>query len=347
MEFNKLEKGIVRTDGSNPYAGDKMRRTQFESEAEKLAYDADNLIVLAQKISKEKGIAVSPESLISRDDDDVAALRKTIAIRLKTAPAAKTPPERLESKLSPGNREFLQKPIFRENHQRSIDVIKARNLGEGAPDYDQSLAFLAELHEAGEIDLDKVRALDAKGYGFELVVSPKELSAQEIQTLMERKNESGTQIKDFYCWDPSNSIFHRASTSESAGVRRFRVDLIAAGADNKIPYLPSEQNNSSSDHYNNGTNYDTSRRSLAAEKMSHPAPSAFFTLATGNLEQGTAIDLQGICILDMGERGKSPLVPVGRTGEGKVFLNRDYSVDQDGFLRVRPSAGGIYVPKET
>lgn len=78
MEFNKLPEG---------YEGPQKRRTEFKSPEEKQGYDADNLIALAQKISREKGIAVSPASLITRYDD-VAALSKAIAIRLKAKPAA-------------------------------------------------------------------------------------------------------------------------------------------------------------------------------------------------------------------------------------------------------------------
>ncbi len=82
MELNQLPEGY-----EIPPHRQKIRRTKFESPTEKLQYDADNLIALAQKVFREKGIMVSPVDLITRKDDDVDVLKREIAIRLKTVPA--------------------------------------------------------------------------------------------------------------------------------------------------------------------------------------------------------------------------------------------------------------------
>lgn len=74
MEFNKLPQD---------YQGKQSRRTEFESLEQKLQYDADNLIALAKMIASREGILVSPESLVERYDDNVPALIKLIALKLK------------------------------------------------------------------------------------------------------------------------------------------------------------------------------------------------------------------------------------------------------------------------
>ena len=49
----------------------------------RLQFDADNLINLAAERSKENGFSVTPESLITREDDNVKALIRMIGIRIK------------------------------------------------------------------------------------------------------------------------------------------------------------------------------------------------------------------------------------------------------------------------
>ncbi|MBI2453124.1 hypothetical protein HYV56_00300 [Candidatus Peregrinibacteria bacterium] len=74
MERNTLSERDERED---------CRRKKFKSIDEKLLYDADKLIALAKTISKREKITVSPNSLITREDDDVPALTTMIGIRLK------------------------------------------------------------------------------------------------------------------------------------------------------------------------------------------------------------------------------------------------------------------------
>ncbi|MBI5152768.1 hypothetical protein HZA39_04490 [Candidatus Peregrinibacteria bacterium] len=74
MEFNKLPENFKDT---------QKRRTEFTNTAEKLEYDARNLINFARKIFKETGVSVNPIFLATRKDDDIDSLRKTIATCLK------------------------------------------------------------------------------------------------------------------------------------------------------------------------------------------------------------------------------------------------------------------------
>lgn len=80
MELNQLPEG---------HEGEQQRRTEFKDEAEKLAYDADNLIALAKRtLGKEKVSVRDALDFATRKGDDLEALRKAIAIRLKAKPAA-------------------------------------------------------------------------------------------------------------------------------------------------------------------------------------------------------------------------------------------------------------------
>lgn len=72
-----------------PYDGPERRKKDFPGETEeerlqaKLAYDAGNLIDMADAISKEEGVLVAPKDLITRADDNVGALQRAIGIEFK------------------------------------------------------------------------------------------------------------------------------------------------------------------------------------------------------------------------------------------------------------------------
>lgn len=78
MEFNKPPEG---------FEGKQKRRTDFESTEEKLAYDAQNLLQLAKdRYGREQVTVRDALDLSSRHDDDIEALRKALAVALKTKP---------------------------------------------------------------------------------------------------------------------------------------------------------------------------------------------------------------------------------------------------------------------
>lgn len=131
--------------------GPQKRRTEFESEEAKLAYDADNLIALAQKISREKGIAVSPESLITRADDDVNALRRAIAIQLKAKPKAKE----VGGELSAANAEFLAAPKRQQEYNACQAVLERKRRAEGMPTFEECIGA---MEKKGNKTLDALRS---------------------------------------------------------------------------------------------------------------------------------------------------------------------------------------------
>ncbi|MFA5829607.1 MAG: hypothetical protein WC843_03880 [Candidatus Gracilibacteria bacterium] len=301
-----------------------------ENEAEMEAKTVEDFIAALQEV---KEMLEGSYEVKGYGDEIVAEVakgqhEKVAAVLAKTA----------LTRLTPKNRKFLNKFGFFADYGKNLGVLKARKLAEGVPTHLQSLVFLAELHEKGEIDLDKLRTLKSP----KLVVAP-ELTPEEIKALSERKEN------DFFCPDPEKPIFFGGKTPE-AGVekksRKFDIRIVEGAADSELSYLPVDCDNPASDHYNNGKNYDFSRKELVADKMQHPSPSAYAVLATAMKEEGNPIDLVGVSLLDMGERGESPLVPVGDTYEVKVGLRSSRSGYQDRDLRVRRSAGGLYVPKE-
>lgn len=70
MNKNKLPEG---------FKGEQKRRTEFDSEGAQLDYDAKNLIAIAKAQSEKLGKVTDPIDYARRADDDIEALRATIA----------------------------------------------------------------------------------------------------------------------------------------------------------------------------------------------------------------------------------------------------------------------------
>lgn len=225
----------------------------------------------------------------------------------------------METGLSQENAEFLNSSKFKENYLGNIRLLEEMGLAQWAPSYEQSIALLAKLHKTGEIDLDKIRELDAMGYGFELVIAPEHMSEDEIQALVTRQKGYFTSCKNIF---------------------RFRVNLIAAADEKNIPRLPFDN---TPDHCNNGANYDSSRIALLKDKMSFPAITSFVVLAMRKLEDLENIDSDCFSILDIGERRQDGFLFVGTTFGDMVVFNGCNNITQTTGLHIRPSSGGIFL----
>ena len=139
MKLNQLPEG---------YEGPQRRRTEFESPEEKLGYDSSHLIARAREILKSTGVPVSPDSMISRKDDDVAALRKAIAVRL-IAKSAASSIEVMYSRykafidglnLSDPEKEKLKEMMSDENYLKAVATAQELDFQCEIPAYTQ-IAF--------------------------------------------------------------------------------------------------------------------------------------------------------------------------------------------------------------
>ena len=136
------------------YAGEQRRRTNFDSPAEKLTYDAKGLILRAQKRHSREVVTVD-EALCCSDrmDDDIAALRREIAILIEN------PGDKAESasvagstELSPERKTLLG--TLKERYERNQHKIDQK--GKGWADVEAKLIAAPEK-------IDALKALEDSG----------------------------------------------------------------------------------------------------------------------------------------------------------------------------------------
>lgn len=159
MELNQLPDG---------HEGEQQRRTEFKSPEEKLEYDADNLIAFAKRILGKNKVSVRDAlDLATREDDDLEALQKAIAIRLKANPAANKI-EVASSKyeifidglnLSDADKEKLKEMVSDANYQKAVEAAQELDSGCKIPSKAQ---ILEELMKWSPEKLKGICELQAK-----------------------------------------------------------------------------------------------------------------------------------------------------------------------------------------
>lgn len=151
MEFDELPGDY---DEAKP--GPQRHRMDFASVDEKLAYDARNLIRIAEEQSKRLGITVDPITLARRSDDDIGALRAAIAkeqkaVSTEAADSGEVPAE-TGAELSP-------EQVWFEKFKTRFDVFSQLHQGIEWADVERSL-------KADPGAMRRLQVLDEKGHAM-------------------------------------------------------------------------------------------------------------------------------------------------------------------------------------
>lgn len=275
----------------------------------------------AAKKLRERFLTAAPSGVGTKDLDDVAA---------------GTQGDILKAQLSVENYRFLFGPKLRRNFSKNKELLERVGLADGMPTYAEAAAFLTDLHIKGLIDIDKLRTTLKEPV---LAVAPV-LTPDDAAKLKEQMELSAFSI------DHPVFFEHSTNSKDGGATKKFHVMITEGATDKKLPYVPVDKDNPESPHYNDATNYDSSRAELTENKMTHLPPSGFFVLVNtvGEFEKNA------FTMLDMGERGDSKHIPLGATTtffkdptqtEKPSWIANQWHF-QDSYLRIRPTGGGIY-----
>lgn len=159
MGYNQLPDG---------HEGPQLRRTEFKSSEEKLAYDAANLLRIAREKYKRPVVTVQEAlDLRVRKDDDPEPLRIALALEIRrestgdALSAVVAPTE----KLSAVNSEFLAAPHRRTEYDAILVVLQRKGQAEGMPTFDECIKA---MERKGNKTLD---ALGARTQDLRLTVA--------------------------------------------------------------------------------------------------------------------------------------------------------------------------------